>query len=315
MPTLKYLESPSHLEAFRQEILSSRAPGKQTVKVCCTTGCRAGGSLKIIDAMDKELAALGLSEKIQVKKTGCRGFCENGPVMAIEPENIFYNQVTPEDVADIVSQTLMAGAPVDRLLFADPDTKKRVRHEKDIPFFGKQVRRVLANCGHIDPTSIEDYIAAGGYRGLTKALTRMSPEEVIAEVTAAKLRGRGGAGFPTGLKWKLTRKAEGRPKYIVCNADEGDPGAFMDRAVLEGDPHSVLEGMLIGAYATGAEHGIIYVREEYPLAVEHLQLAIGQMETLGILGRNILGTGFDFDIVLTMGAGAFVCGEETALIA
>lgn len=315
MATLKHIETPSHLEAFRQDILRARDESRPAVKICCTTGCRAGGSLKIIETLHRELSERGLAGKIDIKKTGCRGFCEKGPVMAIEPENIFYNQVTPEDVPDIVTRTLLGGDPVHRLLYVDPETKKPIRYEKDIPFFGKQVRRVLANCGRIDPTQIDDYIAVGGYRAISKALTRMTPEEVIGEVTAAKLRGRGGAGFPTGTKWKLTRQAAGRPKYIVCNADEGDPGAFMDRAVLEGDPHAVLEGMLIGAYAIGAEYGVIYVREEYPLAVEHLHLAIGQMKELGMLGKNILGTGFDFEIMLTMGAGAFVCGEETALMA
>ncbi len=313
--SLQKLKTPSHLEAFRQEILSAQDPEKPTIKICCTTGCRAGGALKIIDALEQQTADLGLKDKLEIKKTGCRGFCENGPVMAIEPENIFYNRVDPQDVPDIIAETLMQGNPVKRLLYTDPKTKKLIKHEKDIPFFGKQVRRVLANCGRIDPTRIEEYIAGGGYRSLVKALTRMTPEEVIAGVTAAKLRGRGGAGFSTGLKWKFTRQAEGRPKYIVCNADEGDPGAFMDRAVLEGDPHSVLEGMLIGAYAIGADYGIIYVREEYPLAVEHLQIAIDQMEELGLIGDNILGTGFNFSPFLNMGAGAFVCGEETALMA
>jgi NADH-quinone oxidoreductase subunit F len=315
MSKFKTLKTPSHLEAFRQEILSSQDPSKQSVKVCCTTGCRAGGSLKIIDALNQQISANGLKDKIEVKKTGCRGFCENGPVVAIEPENIFYNRVDPQDVSDIISDTLIKGIPVNRLLYTDPQTQKLAKYEKDIPFFGKQIRRVLANCGRIDPTRIEDYVVAGGYKALIKALTRMTPEQVIEEVIAAKLRGRGGAGFPTGLKWKFTREAAGRPKYIICNADEGDPGAFMDRAVLEGDPHSVLEGMLIGAYGIGADYGIIYVREEYPLAVEHLSLAIDQMKELGILGENILGTGFHFDLSLSMGAGAFVCGEETALMA
>jgi NADH-quinone oxidoreductase subunit F len=315
MVSLKKLRTPLHLEAFRQEILSGKDSGKQEVKVCCTTGCRAGGAVKILDALKQEISDRGLEDQIDIKTTGCRGFCEKGPVMVIEPEKLFYSQVDPGDVPDIVSQTLMKGLPVHRLLFTDPKTKKLVKHEKDIPFFGKQVRRVLANCGHIDPTSIEDYIAADGYRALVKILTQMTPDEVIEEVIAAKLRGRGGAGFPTGLKWKFTRQAAGRPKYVVCNADEGDPGAFMDRAVLEGDPHAVLEGMLIGAYAIGAEHGIIYVREEYPLAIEHLQIAIDQMKLLGILGEDIMGSGFRFDLIINKGAGAFVCGEETALMA
>ncbi len=315
MPGTKRIESPSHLEAFRQSILSGRETGSQAVKICCTTGCRAGGSLKIIDALQKKLAEKGLGGKVEIKRTGCRGFCEKGPVMVVEPENFFYNQVTPEDVPEIIDKTIENGEPVRRLLFEDPETGKKISYEKDIPFFGKQVRRVLANCGRIDPTRIEDYIAAGGYRALAKALERMRPEEVIEEVTAAGLRGRGGAGFPTGIKWKFTRQAKGRPKYIICNADEGDPGAFMDRAVLEGDPHAVLEGMLLGAYAIGARYGVIYVREEYPLAVEHLNIAMSQMRELGLLGENILGSGFHFDLSLTKGAGAFVCGEETALMA
>ncbi len=312
---MKKIKTSSDLESFRQTILSRRDPNTQVVKICCSTGCRAGGALKIIDAFKQEIADRSLEGKIEVKKTGCRGFCENGPVMAIEPADIFYNKVDPKDVPDIVSETLVRGRPVDRLLYINPETKNKIRREKDIPFFGKQVRRVLANCGQIDPTNIEDYIAAGGYQAIVKALSRMTPEQVIDEITAAKLRGRGGAGFPTGLKWKFARQAEGRPKYIICNGDEGDPGAFMDRTVLESDPHAVLEGMLIGAYAIGAEYGYIYVREEYPIAVEHLTIALEQMKELGLLGENIFGTGFHFDVSLKMGAGAFVCGEETALMA
>jgi NADH-quinone oxidoreductase subunit F len=312
---MKKIKTPSELDALRRAILSERDPNTQVVKVCCSTGCRAGGALKIIDAFKQELADHGLGNKIEVKKTGCRGFCENGPVMAVEPADIFYNKVEPGDVQDIVSETFVHGRPVNRLLYTDPETKNKIRCEKDIPFFGKQVRRVLANCGQIDPTNIEDYVATGGYQAIAKALSRMTPEQVIDEVIAAKLRGRGGAGFPTGMKWKFARQAEGRPKYIICNGDEGDPGAFMDRTVLEGDPHAVLEGMLIGAYAIGAEYGYIYVRDEYPIAVEHLKVALEHMKELGLLGENILGTGFNFDVSLKMGAGAFVCGEETALMA
>jgi len=312
---VKKLKSPSDVKALQKSILNEKDLSKQVVKVCCTTGCRAGGALKIIDALKQELAGCNIEDKIEIKKTGCRGFCENGPVMAIEPDDIFYNKIEPGDVPDIVSETLVKGEPVNRLLYTDPDTKSKIMCEKDIPFFGKQVRRVLANCGQIDPTSIEDYIAAGGYQAFAKALSSMTPELVIEEVIASKLRGRGGAGFSTGLKWRFARQAEGQPKYIICNADEGDPGAFMDRAVLEGDPNVVLEGMLIGAYAIGAEYGYIYVREEYPIAIEHLTIAIEQMKKLGLLGENILGTRFQFDLSLKMGAGAFVCGEETALIA
>ncbi len=312
---MKQIHAPEDLAALAQAVKERKATDKRVVKVCCTTGCRAGGSLKIIHAMEQELAAQGLSDQIVIKKTGCRGFCEKGPVMNIEPDDIFYNQVDPRDVPDIVGLTVKHGEKVERLLYTDPDTHAKIQREKDIPFFSKQVRRVLANCGQIDPTDIEDYIAAGGYQALVKALTRMQPDEIIEEVIAAKLRGRGGAGFPTGSKWKFARQAEGTPKYIICNADEGDPGAFMDRAVLEGDPHAVLEGMLIGAYAIGAEYGYVYVREEYPIAIEHLTIAIEQMQALGLLGDNILGSGFRFHLALKKGAGAFVCGEETALMA
>jgi NADH-quinone oxidoreductase subunit F len=312
---MERIKALSELEDLQYEILSKQDPNKQAVKVCCSTGCRAGGALKILEAFRQDLSNRGLESTYDVKKTGCRGFCENGPVMAIEPMDVFYSKVDPKDVPEIVFETLVHGRPVDRLLYTDPETKVKVKREREIPFFGKQVRRVLANCGKIDPTNIEEYIAAGGYQAIVKVLSGMTPEQVIDEVTAAQLRGRGGAGFPTGMKWRFARQAQGRPKYIVCNGDEGDPGAFMDRTVLEGDPHAVLEGMLIGAYAIGAEYGYIYVREEYPIAVEHLKIAIEQMRGLGLLGENILGTDFNFDASLNIGSGAFVCGEETALMA
>ncbi|MBW1768513.1 MAG: SLBB domain-containing protein, partial [Deltaproteobacteria bacterium] len=312
---MEKLKNLSELEKYRRQILRKSDPEKKIVKVCCSTGCRAGGALNIVNTFQKELAELGLEDKVEIKKTGCRGFCEKGPVMALEPDDIFYNQVDSSDVKEIAAETLAQGRVVDRLLYKDPKTEIRIRREKDIPFFGKQVRRVLANCGRIDPTNIEDYIAAGGYEALAKSLSVMRPEQVIDEIIAAKLRGSGGAGFSTGLKWRFARKAEGNPKYVICNAEEGGPGAFMDRTVLESDPHAVLEGMLIGAYAIGSEQGYIYVREEYPIAVEHLTIALEQLRNIGLLGEDILGTGFGFDIVLKMGAGAFVCGEETALMA
>ena len=252
---------------------------------------------------------------MEVRATGCHGLCAKAPVIAIEPLGIQYQELNPDDAAEVVAATLKNNQFIDRLAYKDPQTGKPIFYRSQIPFYMKQERRVLSNCGKIDPTKIDHYIAAGGYQALVKALSRMTPDEVIEEVSTAKLRGRGGAGFPTGTKWKLARQAEGRPKYIVCNADEGDPGAFMDRAILEGDPHAVLEGMLIGAYAMGAEYGFIYVREEYPIAVEHLGGALEQMNELGLLGENILGTGFNFSLALKMGAGAFVCGEETALMA
>jgi len=312
---MKKIKTISELDDFREELLKKREPGRQVVKVCCSTGCRAGGSLRIIEELESKVAENDLKDSVEIKKTGCRGFCEKGPVMAIEPDDIFYNMVDPDDTEDIAGETIAKGEVVERLLYKDPETGKGIKKEKDIPFFGKQVRRVLANCGKIDPTEIKDYIAEGGYRAISKALSNMTPEQVIEEVIAAKLRGRGGAGFSTGLKWRFALESRGRPKYVICNADEGDPGAFMDRTLLESDPHSVLEGMLIGAYAIGAEAGYLYVREEYPIAVDHLNRALEQMKEAGLLGENILNSGFDFNIVLKKGAGAFVCGEETALIA
>jgi NADH-quinone oxidoreductase subunit F len=309
------METLSDLDSFRQSLVDELEQDKPIVRVCCSTGCRAGGALKIMDAFREQLKGSALDDTIEIKKTGCRGFCENGPVMALEPWNIFYNRVDPSDVQDIITETLTRGRPVERLLYTDPDTQEKIKAEEEIPFFGKQVRRVLANCGQIDPTNIRDYLAIGGYTALSKALAEMTPDQIIEQVTASKLRGRGGAGFSTGTKWKFARMAEGHPKYVICNGDEGDPGAFMDRTLLESDPHSVLEGMLIGAYAIGSEYGYLYVREEYPVAIEHLLIAIEQMKKLGLLGENILGTGFNFDLSLMKGAGAFVCGEETALMA
>ncbi|MCX8012379.1 MAG: hydrogenase, partial [Desulfobacterota bacterium] len=311
---MKKLQSIGQLEWFRNKI-RSQCEKDQTVILICMTGCRAYGATEIKGAIEKELDTKSLSSQVRVKSTGCHGLYAQAPVLSIEPQGIKYHELVPEDAVEIVARTIKNNQLIDRLAYKDPRSGKPIFYRNQIPFYQKQVKRVLANCGRIDPTRIEDYIAAGGYQALVKVLAQMSPEEVIEEITLAKLRGRGGAGFPTGTKWKLARQAEGNPKYIVCNADEGDPGAFMDRAILEGDPHSVLEGMLIGAYAIGAEYGYIYVREEYPIAVEHLRIALEQMEELGLLGENILGTGFNFSLVLKMGAGAFVCGEETALMA
>ncbi len=302
------------LEWYRNKILAQEEEAKTRVNVCMT-GCRAYGAAEVRDALEQEIRNQGLLDQVEVRSTGCHGFCAKAPVIAIDPLGIQYQEVAPEDAVEIVALTLKQNRFLVRLAYMDPQTGSPVYHRSQIPFYQKQVRRVLANCGRIDPTRIEHYIAAGGYHAVVKALSRMTPEQVIEQVMAAKLRGRGGAGFPTGLKWKFARQADGRPKYIICNADEGDPGAFMDRAVLEGDPHAVLEGMIIGGYAIGAEYGYVYVREEYPIAVEHLQIAIEQMKELGLLGVNILGTGFNFELSLKMGAGAFVCGEETALMA
>ena len=311
---MEKLLSIGELEWYRNKVLAREDEGKTRVYVCMT-GCRAYGASEVKSALDEEVKKQGMSDQVEVRATGCHGFCAKAPVIAIDPPGVQYQEVSPDDAPEIVALTLKQNRLIDHLAYTDPQTGKPIFYRSQIPFYKKQVRRVLANCGTIDPTRIEHYIVAGGYQGIVKALSRMTPADVIDKVTTAKLRGRGGAGFSTGLKWKFAHQAEGRPKYIICNADEGDPGAFMDRAVLEGDPHAVLEGMLIGAYAIGAEYGYIYVREEYPIAVEHLSLAIEQMKELGFLGENILGTGFNFDVSLKMGAGAFVCGEETALMA
>ena len=311
---MKKLTSIGQLEWLRNKILADTHKGKTEVHVCMT-GCRAYGADQVKDALVDEVRKQGLTNAVEVRSTGCHGFCAKAPVIAIAPSGVQYQEVDPADAAEIVDRTLKQNQLIDRLAYRDPKTGKPVYYRDQIPFYMKQERRVLANCGRIDPTKIEHYLAAGGYAALVKALSHMTPETVIEEVKAAKVRGRGGAGFPTGLKWGFARQSTATPKYVICNADEGDPGAFMDRAILEGDPHAVIEGMLIGAYAMGAEYGIIYVREEYPIAVEHLNLALAQTKELGLTGENILGTGFSFNLSLKMGAGAFVCGEETALMA
>ena len=270
--------------------------------------------MKLQEAFQKALEENGLSAAVKLIQTGCHGFCENGPIVTVYPENTFYVHVKAGDAKDIVEQHIMKGEVVESLLYMDPVTETRVQTNDEVPFYKKQVRRVLARCGLVDPENINEYIAMDGYQGLAKALT-MEPQAVIDEVVASGLRGRGGAGFPTGKKWQFCRNAAGDKKYIICNADEGDPGAFMDRSVLEGDPHSVLEGMCIGGYAIGADEAYIYCRAEYPLAIHRLEVAIKQAEEIGLLGDNILGSGFNFKIHIKKGAGAFVCGEETALIA
>lgn len=281
--------------------------------MCSGTGCHASGSMVLKEALEKEIARVGLDKEVKVIETGCFGFCRFGPNMMVYPEGVFYCQVHEEDVPELVEEHLIKGRVVPRLLYREPETERAVVDFEDIPFFHKQTRVVLEDCGIINPESIREYIARDGYFGLAKAL-QMKPEEVIDEVKKAGLRGRGGAGFPTGLKWEFAAKAEGSPKYIVCNADEGDPGAFMDRSTIEGDPHRLLEGMTIAGYAVGASQGYVYVRAEYPLAVRRLYKAIDDARELGLLGKNILNSGFDFDIDLRLGAGAFVCGEETALL-
>ncbi len=287
----------------------------KVVTLCAGTGCCASGCLSVLTALRSELEREELSHKIRIRTTGCHGFCEQGPLMVIEPGNIFYCRIKPEDVRAIVSDTLGHDKVLDRLLYTDPSTGKKIRCEKDIPFYKIQDRAVLGQNKLVDPCDINDYIANGGYAALAKVLKSMKPEEVIGEIKASGLRGRGGGGFPTGKKWEHCRKAEGSAKYVICNADEGDPGAYMDRSILEGNPHAVIEGMLIGAYAIGSSEGYIYVRNEYPIAVEHAEVALKQAEDLGLLGGNILGMHFSFDIKIARGGGAFVCGESTALMA
>ncbi len=282
--------------------------------MCAGTGCIASGSLDVRDALERELAKRNLQNEVQIIMTGCNGFCAMGPLVVVYPDGIFYNQVRPEHAPIIVEEHILKGRVVEKLLFKDETVKGRVPLMKDIGFFGLQRLIVLRNRGLIDAENIDEYIARDGYAGLAKALTEMTPEQVIEEVKKSGLRGRGGGGFPTGMKWEECRRYDNFPKYTICNGDEGDPGAFMDRSVMEGDPHSVLEGMAISGYAIGAEHGYIYVRAEYPLAIQRLQKAIEDARSYGLLGQDILGKGFNFDIGIAPGAGAFVCGESTALM-
>jgi len=307
------LKSPAALERARKRILSQRDPHKPCVTVCSGTGCHSYGCDKVSAAFVNELSRNGLQGKVDVRRTGCHGFCERGPVIVIVPEEICYLRVKPEDVPEIVSTTLVGKRLVDRLLYEDSNGEK-IAHEGDIPFYKRQMRIVLASNRLLDPKSIDDYIALGGYSALAKALFKMSPEQVLEEVKRANLRGRGGGGFPAGVKWETTRNAPGATKYVIVNADEGDPGAFMDRSLLEGNPHSILEGLIIGAYAIGSHEGYVYVRQEYPLAVENLSVALIQARECGLLGKDILGSGFDFDVIIHRGAGAFISGESSALM-
>ncbi len=287
---------------------------KNHILVCAGTGCRASQSEEIVKNLNKVIEENSLDNEVQVVRTGCFGFCEKGPVVKMVPDNTFYVQVEPEDAGEIVAEHLVKGRKVERLLYIDPETQERVFESKDMGFYKKQIRIALRNCGFINPENIDEYIARNGYAALGKVLSDMKSEEVIKVIIDSGLRGRGGGGFPTGLKWDITRKIESDVKYVVCNADEGDPGAFMDRSILEGDPHAVLEAMAINGYCTGAEYGLIYIRAEYPLAISRLKIAIDQAREYGLLGKNIFGTGFNFDVELRYGAGAFVCGEETSLI-
>ncbi len=308
------LSSITQLQDLQKELLKQVDPDRPRVRICMT-GCRAFGAVQVRDAFKQAIEDMGLGAKVAIVETGCHGFCARAPVVAIDPYGFFYQQVLPEDVGIIIKESLLHGRPIERLLYKHPQTGEPIFFEKEVPFYREQTKVVLRNCGQIDPTKIEDYLARDGYLALARVLVNMSPQEVIEEIEKSGLRGRGGAGFPTGNKWKFARQAKGDIKYVVCNADEGDPGAFMDRAILEGDPHTVLEGMLIAAYAIGAQQGYIYVRAEYPIAVAHVKKAVADARAMGLLGERILGTDFNFELKIKEGAGAFVCGEETALIA
>lgn len=284
------------------------------ILVCGGTGCLSSKSEQIIENLKAFITASGLEKEVQVKKTGCFGFCEKGPIVKILPDNVLYIEVKPEDAEEIVESHFVNGKIVERLLFIDPRTREKIHDGKDMQFYRKQVRIALKNCGVINPEDINDYIAHDGYKALEKVIKDMTPDDVIKVIKDSGLRGRGGGGFPTGLKWEFTKKAVNNQKYVVCNADEGDPGAFMDRSILEGDPHGILEAMTICGYSVGASKGLIYIRAEYPVAVSRLEKAIADARENGYLGKNILGSEFSFDIDIKLGAGAFVCGEETALI-
>jgi NADH:ubiquinone oxidoreductase subunit F (NADH-binding)/(2Fe-2S) ferredoxin/NAD-dependent dihydropyrimidine dehydrogenase PreA subunit len=311
----KRVGSAAELKSLRQSIISQRDPKRVCISVCAGTGCRASGAEAVVDAFLDEIEKRELQVNVELKETGCHGFCERGPVVVIRPERIFYQQVKPGDIPEIISETVLKGKIIERLLYVDPATGEKITYEPDVPFYKRQTRTIFGANGEIDPTNIEDYIAIGGYSALSKALLKMSPQEIIDEVKKSGLRGRGGGGFPTGRKWQSCRDAQGDVKYVICNADEGDPGAYQDRSLLEGNPHSVIEGMIIGAYVIGSSKGYIYVRNEYPLAVSHARIAIEQAMDYGLLGEDILGSGFDFTVTINKGGGAFVCGESSALMA
>ena len=311
---MRKIKSPSDLEKLKQEILAKRDPQKTRIAICAGTGCLALGARKVITTFKEELKKGGLENKVEIRETGCPGFCEKGTIVVIYPEGIYYLQVQPGDVPEIVEKTLMEKKLVERLLYTDPVTNEIAIHEDEIPFYKHQMRLLIGNNIKVDPKNIDDYVALGGYRALAKALSEMTQEEVTEEVKRANLRGRGGGGFPAGRKWETSRNALEEPKYVIVNCDEGDPGAFMNRALMEGNPHSVIEGLIIGAYAMGSHEGFIYVREEYPLAVENTGIALEQAREYGLLGRDIMGSGFDFDVKIYRGAGAFISGESSALM-
>jgi len=309
------LSSKQDLEALRKELVKERRPDKPLIAICNGTACRPYGCIHLTEAIKQELVKQGLENKVELRVTGCHGLCEKGPIVVIQPGDIFYQQVKLEDVPEILSETAIKGTIIDRLLHTDPITGNKVVHRDEIPFYRKQVRNILGNNVEISLTKIEDYIAIGGYTALAKVLLEMTPEQIVEEIKHSGLRGRGGAGFPTGSKWESCRHAPGDIKYVIVNADEGDPGAYANEGLLSGNPHSILEGLIIGAYAIGAKQGYVYVRNEYPLALANMTVALNQAEQLGLLGDNILGSGFDFNVRINRGGGAFVCGESTALMA
>lgn len=313
------LQSVAEFNHWQLEKAAENDAARPLVTVCGGTGCRVYGSEKVWEALRSELSSQHANAdlKYDVKVTGCHGFCERGPLVVIRPQGIFYSHVKVDDVPEIVAETILGHQVIDRLLYVDPQSGEKIEHEHDVPFYQLQKRLVLEKNGSLDPCQIDEYIACGGYSALTQVLSTSTPDQVISTIKAAGLRGRGGAGFSTSTKWQLCRNnvLKAGTGYIVCNADEGDPGAYMDRSVMEGNPHSVIEGMVIGAFAMGIHRGFVYIRAEYPLAVKNLRLAIEQAEALGLLGSNILGSGFDFSLNVRLGAGAFVCGEETALMA
>jgi len=305
----------SKIEKWREETLAAQDTSRPRITVCGGTVCLALASGEVAAALEQALEQGGMHASVEMKTTGCPGLCDQGPLVTIYPQGIFYTKVKPEDGSEIVSKTVKNGEIIERLLYQDPLTGEKIIRETDVPFYKEQTRILLKDSGLIDPRKIEDYIAVGGYKGLERALAEMTPEQIIDQIKRSGLRGRGGGGFPTGVKWELCRNAPGDPKYIICNADEGNPGCFQDRGVIESNPHSILEGMIIGAYAIGASEGFVYIRHEYPLSVELIRHAVVQAREHGLLGENILGSGFNFNIEITLGAGAYVCGEETALMA
>ena len=309
------LKTPAHLEDFRKGLLSQRDPNKPCITLCSGSACHASGSGEVAARLEEELKTQGLSDAVDIRRTGCHGFCERGPIIVIHTDEICYFQIQPDDVAEIITETIKGKKIIERLLYNDPVVNEKIIHESKIPFYKNQKRLVFGSNGSIDPKSIDDYLAIGGYSALSKALTTMTDLDVLGEVKKANLRGRGGAGFPAGVKWEGSRNAPEPIKYVIVNADEGDPGAYMDRALLEGNPHCILEGLIIGAYAVKANEGYFYVRQEYPLAVININHAIKEAEKYGLLGDNILGSGFNFKVHVHQGAGAFVCGESTALMA